>query len=111
MVRVIDAIYAIAVTILALEIPGEFKNDFVVGSFAEMLVEYALSLLMLVTSVARARSDVASIAIRHSKFTVTIITVGVLVMSLLVPLENRYFLILIPLALMFERKLRAMIFR
>ena len=32
----IDAIYAIAVTIPALEIPGEFKNDFVVGSFAEM---------------------------------------------------------------------------
>ena len=43
----IDAVYAIAVTILALEVPSELTGSFAIGSLAEMLVEYALSFLIL----------------------------------------------------------------
>lgn len=196
----IDAVYAIAVTILALEVPGEFKGQFAIGSFGEMLVEYVLSflilfalwiqhrringlngdsvgsaviwvnclvlllvclvprattlvfdyggdvtlaqlegslnhgagwtlsefvdffyitlvlaadlgLLVLIGKISRKSTDEETIRIRRSKITVTVLTVGVLLLSLLVPLENRYFLLLMPLALMFERGLTGLIFR
>ena len=196
----IDAVYAIAVTILALEVPGELNSSFAIGTFVEMLVEYVLSflilfalwiqhrringlngesvataviwincavllmvcliprattlvfdyggdvtlaqlegslnhgagwtlsefvdtfyvllviaadlgLLVLIGRIARKSADEKAIRIRRSKITVTVLTVGVLLLSLLIPLENRYFLLLIPLALMFERSLTRLIFR
>ena len=196
----IDAIYAIAVTILALEVPGEFEDGFVFGLFRNMLVEYALSffilyalwiqqrringlndvtisntviwihgailllicliprattlvfdyggdvtlaqlrasvhdgagwtlsefadifyvalvigadvgLLILVVIATRNATNQEAIKIRQSKIMITALTVGVLLLSLLIPLENRHFLVLIPLALMFERKLSGLIFR
>jgi len=196
----IDAIYAIAVTILALEVPGEFEGGFGIVSFGEMLVEYALSflilfalwiqhrringlnedtlgttviwinclvllmvcliprattlvfnyggdvtlaqleaslnhgagwtlsefvdtfyvllviaadvgLLALVGRITRNSTDDDKVRLRRSKITVTVLTVGVLLLSLLIPLQNRYFLLLIPLALMFERRLTVLIFR
>jgi len=196
----VDAIYAIAVTILALEVPSEFEGGFVIASFAEMLVEYTLSflilfalwvqhrringlnedrlgttviwincfellmvcliprattlvfnyggdvtlaqleaslnhgagwtlsefvdtfyvflviaadvgLLMLVGRIARQSTDDDKVRLRRSKITVTLLTIGVLLLSLLIPLQNRYFLLLIPLALMFERRLSMLIFR
>jgi len=39
----------------------------------------------------------------HSKLVVTFTTTMVLVLSLIMPVENRYFLLMMPLALMFER--------
>jgi uncharacterized membrane protein len=196
----IDAIYAIAVTILALEVPGEFESGFGITSFGEMLVEYALSflilfalwvqhrrinalnedqvgttviwincfvllmvclvprattlvfnyggdvtlaqleasmnhgagwtlsefvdtfyvflviaadvgLLMLVGRITRNSAADDKVRLRRSKITVTVLTVGVLLLSLLIPLQNRYFLLLIPLSLMFERRLGMLIFR
>lgn len=196
----IDAVYAIAVTILALEVPSELTGSFAIGSFAEMLVEYALSflilfalwiqhrrinelnntlvantvvwincvvlllvcliprattlvfnyggdvtlgqleaslnhgagwtlpeivdmfymavviaadlgLLVLVTRVAGRSTDDDTIKIRRSKVTVTALTLGILLLSLLLPVENRYFLLLIPLALMSERGLARLIDR
>ena len=196
----IDAVYAIAVTILALEVPGEFKGKFAIGSFGEMLVEYVLSflilfalwiqhrringlngdsvgsaviwvnglvlllvclvprattlvfdyggdvtlvqlegslnhgagwtlsefvdffyitlvlaadlgLLVLIGKISRKSTDDETIRIRCSKITVTVLTVGVLLLSLLIPVENRYFLLLMPLSLMFERGLTDLIFR
>lgn len=196
----IDAIYAIAVTILALEVPGELDGSFALDSFGQMLIEYALSflilfalwiqhrringlnpavvktpviwincgilllvclvprattlvfdyggdvtlvqleasllhgagwtlsefvdifyvalviaadigLLLLIAKIARKSGDDRIITVRRSKITVTVLTVGVLLLSLLLPFENRYFLLLIPLALMFERGLTRLVFR
>ena len=196
----IDAIYAIAVTILALEVPSEFEGNFAFDAFGKMLLEYTLSflilfalwvqhrringlnetsvetaiiwincmvlllvclvprattlvfdyggdvtlvqleasvfhgvgwtlsefvdvfyitlviaadigLLILIGKIASRTTDVETFRIRRSKLTVTMLTVGVLLLSLLLPLENRYFLLLIPLALMFERGLTRLIFR
>jgi len=196
----IDAVYAIAVTILALEVPAVLKGEFAVGSFGEMLVEYVLSflilfalwiqhrringlndesvgnaviwtncmvlllvcliprattlvfgyggdvtlaqlegtlfhgagwtlselvdffyitlviaaefgLLILIGNISRKSIDEETIRIRRSKITVTVLTVVVLLLSLLIPVENRYFLLLLPLALMFERSLSRLIFR
>lgn len=196
----IDAIYAIAVTILALEVPGELEGSLAIEKFSEMLIEYALSflilfalwvqhrrindlnetlvnstaiwmncfilllvcliprattlvfsygddvtlaqleaswnhgagwtlsefvdifyiavvivadigLLILVSHISRKSSDVKTTKTRQSKITITILTVSVLLLSLIAPLENRYVLLLIPLALMFERKMGGLIFR
>ena len=196
----IDAIYAIAVTILALEVPSEFEGNFAFDAFSEVLLEYTLSflilfalwiqhrringlneasvrnaiiwincmvlllvclvprattlvfdyggnvtlvqledsvfhgagwtlsefvdvfyvtlviaadigLLILVGKIASRTTDDETIRIRRSKLTVTMLTVGVLLLSLLLPLQNRYFLLLIPLALMFERGLTRLVFR
>ena len=196
----IDAIYAIAVTILALEVPGELEGSFAIKQFSELLVEYALSflilfalwiqhrrindlnetlvnsaviwmncfilllvcliprattlvfsygddvtlaqleaswnhgaawtlsvfvdifyvavviaadigLLTLVAYISRKASGEMVIKTRRSKITITVLTVGVLLLSLILPLENRYVLLLIPLALMFERKMGNLIFR
>lgn len=196
----IDAIYAIAVTILALEVPSELEEGFALGMFGLMLVEYALSflilfalwvqhrringlsdawldntviwmncgILMLVCLIPRATtlvfdyggdvtlaqleasllhargwnlaefvdtfyvavviaaelglllltgkttrrtSDTEAIKVRQSKITISVLTVSVLLLSLTLPFDNRYFLLLIPLSLMFERKLGALIFR
>lgn len=195
----IDAVYAIAATILALEIPGEFGAEFSVAVFGELLLDYAMSfvilfalwvqhrrivghaealtpltlwmtalVLLLVCLVPRATTlvfqygeDVTlaqleqtllhgagwtlaefvdlfyvaivlaadllllalaamatrgsaapdAIELRHSKYTVTLALVGLLALSLLLPVENRYFLLAIPLALIFERHLARLIFR
>jgi uncharacterized membrane protein len=194
----IDAVYAIAVTILALEMPDELTESFAISSFAEMLLEYVLSflilfalwiqhrrinelnsdlvantvvwincvilllvcliprattlvfnyggdvtlmqleaslnhdagwrlseivdlfyigvviaadlgLLVLVVWVAGNSADDDTFRIRRSKITVSVLTLGILLLSLLLPLENRYFLLLIPLALMSERGLARLI--
>ena len=196
----IDAVYAIAVTILALEVPGELTESFAISSFAEMLLEYALSflilfalwiqhrrinelnsdlvantavwincvilllvcliprattlvfnyggdvtlmqleaslnhdagwklseivdlfyigvviaadlgLLVLVTWLAGNSTDDDMIRIRRSKKILSALTLGILLLSLLLPLENRSFLLLIPLVLMSERGLVRLIDR
>ena len=194
-----DAVYAIAVTILALEIPAELDADFSLASFAGTLLNYALSfvilfalwlqhrrinehikhysrpaiwitgaVLLLICLIPRATTfvfdyggnvtiaqleasllegagwtkaeivDITYVGIvlaadlgllllarfgRHSeaatewlevhrsKLTISALTIGVLALSLLTPVENRYFLLLMPLALMFENQLAKMIFR
>ena len=196
----IDAIYAIAVTILALQVPDTLATEFSISSFGTMLLEYALSflilfalwiqhrrindlnhnmvrstliwinclILLLVCLIPRATTlvfayggdvtlaqleaslnhgagwtlsefvDIFYITLviaadlgllvlvsqstdkasdeeyknmRNSKITITVLTVTVLTLSLLLPMENRYALLLIPLALMFERTLSQILFR
>lgn len=194
-----DAVYAIAVTILALEIPAELDDEFSLASFAGILLNYALSfvilfalwlqhrrinehitqysrpaiwitgaVLLLICLIPRAttfvfdyggnvtmtqleasmlhgagwtkaeivdityvgivlaadlgllllvrfgrHSDAASewLEVHRSKLTISALTVAVLGLSLLTPVENRYFLLLMPLALMFENQLAKLIFR
>lgn len=196
----IDAVYAIAVTILALEVPEQFSESFSVLAFMELLVEYALSffilfalwvqhrrindlngdnvgstviwvncvVLLLVCLVPHATTLVFSYGddvtlvqfeailnhgakwtisefvdmlylalimgaelgllvmvmmitggldndeamwVRRSKLSVTIGTVAVMLLSLLLPVQNRYFLVLIPLTLLFEHHLTRLVYR
>lgn len=194
-----DAVYAIAVTILALEIPAELDADFSLSAFTGNLLDYALSfvilfalwlqhrrinehiaeygrpaiwisagVLLLICLIPRAttfvfdyggnvtvaqleetifhgagwsRAEVVDITYvgivlaadlgllvlsrfgRHSeavsqwrevyrsKATISVLTFIILALSFLTPIENRYFLLLIPLALMFEKQLVSVIFR
>jgi len=195
----IDAIYAIAATILALEIPGNLDGQFSLQHFAGMLLEYAtsfiilfaiwlqhrrintlidncgqielwlngvilllvcliprattlvfsyggdvtlmeiedsllhgtgwsvsklvdifyigtvmaadLALLSLTMMVTRTKSDTETIAVRRSKLTTSSLVVIVLASSLLTPIQNRVFLLLIPVALIFERHWSNLMFR
>ena len=194
-----DAVYAIAVTILALEIPAELDSEFSLAGFAGTLLDYAMSfvilfalwlqhrrindhiaqynrpavwitgaVLLLICLIPRAttfvfdyggnvtvtqieqslfhgagwsRAEIVDITyvgivlaadfglliltcfartsteeselleVRRSKATITILTIIVLGLSFLTPFENRYFLLLMPLALMFEKQLASVIFR
>ena len=194
-----DAIYAIAVTILALEIPAELDAEFSLAAFAGTLLDYAMSfvilfalwlqhrrinehihhynrpavwltgaVLLLICLIPRAttfvfdyggnvtitqleeslihgagwsRAEIVDITyvgivlladlgllllswfgrlseqarewrdVHRSKSTITVLTLVVLALSFLAPFENRYFLLLMPLALMFEKQLAAVIFR
>ena len=195
----IDAVYAIAVTILALEIPDELTESFTISSFAEMLLEYALSflilfalwiqhrrinelnhglvattavwincvilllvcliprattlvfhcggdvtwdeveislisdrwsipvfvdlfyigvviavdlgLLVLLTWLAGNSTDDDTISIRRSKKILSLLTFVILLLSLILHVQNRYFLLLLPLVLMSERVLVRLIDR
>ncbi|MFT5138822.1 MAG: putative membrane protein [Lysobacterales bacterium] len=195
----VDAVYAIAVTILALEIPAELDAEFSLASFVGVLLDYAMSfviifslwlqhrrineyistynrpavwltglILLLVCLIPRAttfvfdyggnvtiaqleqslahgagwsRAEIVDItyvgivlaadfsllllsrfaylkeqkpdfkAVHRSKSTITTLTVVVLGLSFLTPFENRYFLLLMPLILMFENQLAGLIFR
>jgi uncharacterized membrane protein len=192
----IDAVYAIAVTILALEIPAELNAEFSLKNFGSMLLNYAMSfiilfamwqqhrrinqhvdptrrvamwlhgvVLMLICLIPRATTlvfdygsnvmvtqlegsiihgagwnraelvdlgyigvvlaadlclwalaratysttNVTDVAdIRRSKTTITLLMIAVLALSVLTPVENRYFLLAMPLALIFERELSAL---
>lgn len=189
----IDAVYAIAVTILALEMPDELTEIFTISEFAEMLLEYVLSflilfalwiqhrrinemnhdlvattavwincvilllvcliprattlvfnsggdvtwnqveiswisdrwsipvfvdlfyigvviaadlgLLVLLTWLAGDSIDDDTIRIRRSKKILSALTFSILLLSLILPVENRYFLLILPLVLMSERAL------
>jgi len=195
----IDAIYAIAATILALEIPSDFGEGINLATFGSLLLDYAMSflilfalwvqhrrindfiepynlpvlwitalVLLLVCLVPRATTlvfqygddvtlaqlekslmhgagwtlaefvdifylwivlladwgllilailairehpDSDAIDLRRSKVTITVALVFVLALSLLLPFENRYFLLLIPLFLIFEKHLGKLLFR
>ena len=195
----IDAVYAIAATILALEIPGDFAAGFSAAVFGQVLLDYAMTFiilfalwqqhrrinalvepgrnltvwmtglaLLLVCLVPRAttlvfeyggdvtlsqleqsmlhgagwsqsefvdlfyvgvvlatdlvllglalvatrnNTDTEAVALRQSKYTVSGLIVLVLALSLLVPFENRYFLLVIPIALVFERRFSRLIFK
>lgn len=196
----IDAVYAIAVTILALEVPGQFSEGFSVVAFMELLVEYALSffilfalwvqhrrindlngdkvsstviwlnclvlllvclvphattlifsygddvtlvqfeailnhgaewtisefvdmlyialiigaelgLLVMVVIVSGGLGNDEAMRIHRSKLIVTICTVVVLLLSLVLPVQNRYFLVFIPMTLLFERHLTQLMYR
>jgi uncharacterized membrane protein len=194
-----DAVYAIAVTILALEIPAELDAEFSLTAFAGILLNYAMSfvilfalwlqhrrinehiqfynhpaiwitggVLLLICLIPRATTfvfdyggnvtiaqledslvhgtgwtraeivDITYVGIvlaadlgllilsrfgRHSeassqwrdvcrsKITVSVLIIAILALSFLTPVENRYFLLLMPLALMFEKQLTGVIFR
>lgn len=43
----VDAVYAIAITILALEIPGELGGEFSVADFVAVTLEYCLAFILL----------------------------------------------------------------
>ena len=189
----IDAVYAIAATILVLEIPGELGADFDPAAMGELLLDYAISfvilfalwlqhrringevqrygqaglwlngvVLMLVCLIPRAttfvfeyggdvtvtqierslfhgaawtvaelvdvfylivvlladlallalavvatrgRRDPRAAFLKTSKLAVSAIVLGALSLSLLTPLENRYFLFVIPALLIFERNI------
>ena len=189
----IDAVYAIAVTILALELPDELTEICEISSFAEMLLEYVLSflilfalwiqhrrinelnsdlvantavwincvilllvcliprattlvfhsggdvtwdqikiswiinrwsipvfvdlfyigvviaadlgLLVLLTWLAGNSTDDDTISIRRSKKILSLLTFVILLLSLILHVQNRYFLLLLPLVLMSERVL------
>ena len=90
---------------------GWTLSEFVDTFYVTVVIAADIGLLMLVGKTTRRQSNEEAIRIRQSKITITVLTVSVLLLSLLLPLENRYFLLLIPLALMFERKLSALIFR
>lgn len=189
----IDAVYAIAVTILALELPDKLTEICEISSFAEMLLEYVLSflilfalwiqhrrinelnsdlvantavwincvilllvcliprattlvfhsggdvtwdqikiswiinrwsipvfvdlfyigvviaadlgLLVLLTWLAGNSTDDDTISIRRSKKILSLLTFVILLLSLILHVQNRYFLLLLPLVLMSERVL------
>jgi len=195
----IDAVYAIAVTILALEVPGELEGEFHFANFADLLVEYAIAfailfafwiqhrrinnlvevnergglwlnafILLLVCILPRAttyvfqyggdvtlagieknlfhgaewtRANVVDVFyvgvalaidfslaflarlnareahteraadLRRFKFGNSLLLVFVLLGSMLLPFPNRYFLLLIPIALFFEREIAGLLFR
>lgn len=195
----IDAVYAIAATILALEIPAEIDASFSVSGFSLLLLDYAMSFIILfalwqqhrqinsmveeygrltlwMTALAlllvcliprattfvfeygadvtlfqveqsllhnagwtvaevvdlfyvtivlavdlvllglallatRGRKGAEAIALRQSKYTVSGLIILALALSLLAPLQNRYFLLVIPFALIFEQHLTALVFR
>jgi uncharacterized membrane protein len=189
----IDAVYAIAVTILALELPDELTGICEISSFSAMLLEYVLSflilfalwiqhrrinelnsdlvantavwincvilllvcliprattlvfnsggdvtwnqveiswisdrwsipvfvdlfyigvviaadlgLLVLLTWLAGNSTDDDTISIRRSKKILSLLTFVILLLSLILHVQNRYFLLLLPLVLMSERVL------
>jgi uncharacterized membrane protein len=194
----IDAVYAIAVTILALEVPGELNSEFTSAQFGLMLLEYSIAFvllfafwlqhrringqigaygratiwltgaaLLLVCLLPRAttlvfaygedvtlydikqswisgqwtiaemvdlfyvglvltadlilltlasictagQSSVSAQVVRRSKMTTTLIVAAMLGASFLMPVQNRYFLLFIPIALFFERELLQLIFK
>jgi uncharacterized membrane protein len=195
----IDAVYAIAVTILALEVPAEFGGDFSASHFGVLLVEYSIAfvllfafwlqhrrinehiekytrtaiwltggILLLVCLLPRAttfvfeygddvtfhriiesfttsgtldaaefvdlfyvglvltadalllvlafitthgRESVSAQYVRRSKLTTTLIISTMLLGSMLIDAQNRYFLLILPFALIFERELLRLVFR
>jgi len=195
----IDAIYAIAATILALEIPSELNGQFSSHYFARMLLEYATSfiilfaiwlqhrrinsliekcsqielwlngiILLLVCLIPRAttlvfnyggnvtlgdiensvlhgdgwsaaklvdmfyvgivmttdlillslaiivtkeKNESEIVAIRRAKYTTSALVIIVLASSLLTPIQNRLFLLLMPLVLIFEKHCSRLLFR
>jgi len=194
----IDAVYAIAVTILALEIPTEIEQTTALTKVGEMIINYAISfcilfalwvqhrrinlhieayhpvglwlnalILMLVCLVPRATTfvfeyggqvdldelekaamhgnwalpeiidagfvgivlacDIALVALLHltpvkarredaadiyqSKVTISILLILVMASSLIFPFRNRFFLVLLPVFLMFEHLIAAVVAR
>lgn len=189
----VDAVYAIAATILALEIPAEMSGDAAITNFGALLVDYAITFmilfalwlqhrringlvghytpfgiwlnavaLMLVCLIPRAtmlvfdhggdvtlaeyekvlfhgaqltmaelvnlffvllvmgvdltllllsrlagktRSDQEARDVLRSKATISVLTISLLVVSFLISVEQRFFLVIMPIALMFERSL------
>ena len=193
----IDAVYAIAITILALEVPSELGSDLTLGHFGLMLTEYSIAFVLLFalwlqhrringhiesysrTSIwltggillficllpratkfvfqygedvtismleqsailgewtvgeianlfyvglvlsadlallalagisTRGQRSSSAIYVRRSKFTMSVIFVVILGGSFLLEVQNRYILLLLPLALFFERELLRLIF-
>jgi uncharacterized membrane protein len=106
--------YGEDVTLVNIEqslISGEWTMSETVNLFYVGLVLFAdLALLLLAQSSTRGQSSVSALVVRRSKLTTTLIVAVLLAGSLLLPVQNRYFLLFIPVALFFERELLKLLF-
>lgn len=86
---------------------AELVDLFYVG----IVLAAVLLLLGLAVLVTQGQQGKEAMTMRHSKYTISAAIVLLLILSLLLPVQNRYFLLIIPVALILERDLSAALFK